>query len=114
MSMSSTGRNDNVRHASTDSKSAPPRTVVQMNEMRMFALEVGDENGVKQQVIAFRMNGAWYHDPVGKEWINRLKPITVGGWLATELESRLANASAPVSVPKADVVDVMGGGVKVG
>lgn len=110
MSMSAGNRDNTVRAASTDNKHAQPRTVLSMNEMRTFALEVGDENGQKQQVVAFRVNGVWYHDPVGKAWLDRLRPIKTGEWLAKELEERFTTAGTPVTVPKADVVDIMGAG----
>ncbi len=110
MSMSAGRRNTNVVAASTDSKQAEPRSVQSMNEMRMFALDVGDENGVRQQVVAFRVNGAWFHDPLGKEWLARLRPLAAKDWLAKELEERLTSATTKADVPKADAVDIMGGG----
>lgn len=99
-----------VDSVSPEGKNAAPRTVLSMNEMRMFALEVGDENGIKQPVLAFRVNGAWYHDPTGKEWLGKtLKAIAYDGWLAKTLEERLNDATVAPTAPKVDVVDIMGG-----
>lgn len=110
MSMSAGPRDAKVRATSTDSKQATPKSVVSMNEMRMFALEVGDENGVRQQVVAFRLNGVWYHDALGKSWLERLKPIAADGWLSKTLEERLNASGEKAIVPSSDSVDIMGGG----
>jgi hypothetical protein len=111
MSMNEATRDNNVRPANVGatSKTAPQKTVQYMVEMKMFAVEVGDENGIKRQVMAFRVGGQWYHDPVGEQWLSRLRPIEPKAWLAQKLEERFQEATTPVAVPKQDTVDIMGG-----
>ncbi len=108
MSMNSPNEST-VRQTSSDSKTAPAKTVQHVVEMRMFAAEVGDENGMKQQVVAFRVGDQWYHDPLGKQWLDRLRPIDSKQWLAKALESRFKEANAPTAVPTKDTVNIMGG-----
>lgn len=109
MSMNTGLRDADVRQNDTDTKTAAAKTVQNMVEMRMFAVEVGDENGIRRKVMAFRVGGQWYHDPIGEQWLARLRPIDKKAWLAEKLEARLSDATGAVTVPKADTVDIMGG-----
>lgn len=110
MSMNEANRDTNVRPATVGAseKTAKPKSVQNMAEMKMFAVEVGDETGVKRRVVAFRVNGQWYHDPVGEQWLDRLRPIEPKAWLSQKLEERFQEATSPVAVPKQDTVDIMG------
>lgn len=110
MSMNQNTRDTNVRPANTEatSKSAPQKTVQHMVQMEMFAVEVGDDNGIRRKVMAFRVNGQWYHDPAGEQWLDRLRPIDQKQWLSEKLESRYQDQRSPVQAPKEDTVDIMG------
>lgn len=112
MSMNEGIRDTNVRPANVgaQAKTAPAKTVQHMVEMKMFAVEVGDDQGMRKQVMAFRVNGQWYHDPVGEQWLARLRPIDGKAWLAEKLEARFQDQNAPTQAPSADTVDILGGG----
>ena len=103
-------RDTSVRpsNVGAQSKVAPPKSVQHMVEMQMFAVEVGDENGIRRQVMAFRVGNQWYHDPMGEQWLNRLRPIDQKAWLAEKLENRFQEQATPVAVPTQDTVDILG------
>ncbi len=109
MSMNS-GRDAAVRNSPSneDRKHTQPRTIQHMAEMKMFALEVGDENGVKRRVMAFKVGNTWYHDPAAEPFFDRLKPLDDKSWLATALTERMVEANTPVSAPIKDTVDIVG------
>lgn len=100
------GRDQNVRHASTDSKQAEPKTVLQMVPLQMYAVEIGDENGKRKRVLAFRVGKQWFHDPVAEPWFDRLREIDGKTWLGKSLEERFIAATTPASAPKEDTVDI--------
>lgn len=100
------GRDQNVRHASTDTKMAEPKTVLQMVPLQMYALEIGDENGRRKRVLAFRVGDAWFHDPAAEPWFDRLRSVAKDTWLSKMLEERFQAATAKVSAPKEDTVDI--------
>jgi len=100
------GRDQNVRHASTDTKTAEPKTVLQMVPLQMFAVEIGDENGRRKRVLAFRVGDSWFHDPVAEPWFDRLRAIAKDVWLAKMLEERFQAANTKASAPKEDTVDI--------
>jgi hypothetical protein len=106
----SIGRGQDARRANTDQKTAAPKTIQHMVPMEMFAVEIGDENGRRKRVLAFRVGNTWFHDPSAEPWFDRLKQIDAKTWLAKSLEERFQSVNAPVSVPKEDTVDILGGG----
>lgn len=110
MAGSAVARSTAVQSVNTDSKTAPPKTILHMAKMEMYALELGDENGMRQKITAFRVNGTWYHDPNGSDWLNKLRVIKPGQWLSEQAEERFRAETEPPAVPKADTVDVLGGG----
>lgn len=96
---------------STAEKTAPARTVTHCTPMQMFAIEMGDEAGVKHTTVVFKAGNQFYHDPQGEDWARRLRPIDSKTWLARQLLDAATTADGGrAEVPRQDSVDVMGGG----
>lgn len=97
-----------VPNVPADDRRAPARTVQHLAKVEMFAVELGDESGQKVTTVVFKVGNAWYTDPNGETWAQKLRPIVKDSWLFKQLNSNLAQAvgAGPGSVPKEDAVDL--------
>jgi len=101
-----------VSTGAAEDRTAPARKVTQCTPMQMFAVEMGDENGVKHTTVVFKAGNQFYHDPQGEDWARRLRPIDSKTWLARQLldKTEVVADATRAEVPRRDSVDVMGGG----
>lgn len=88
---------------------AAPKKVLNMMELRTFAVQYSDPDGSIHTTVMNQVGGVWHNAPNGENYAATLKPLPPDHWLAKLLNERLANQDT-TTIPKEDAVDVLGGG----
>lgn len=97
-----------VQHAATDIQSnfTNPKTVVNVHEMKTYAVKYGDDDGKIHTTVVSRLGDDFYLAPNGEEWTAKLRKAAP--WLIEQILASVGKASDKTeSFPSADVVDVV-------
>lgn len=85
-------------------ETATPKTIMQMAEGRMFAVEFGDESGQKHVTTVFVVGNQVYFPLDAEKWTSALRPAA--SWFAKEALRRIAEQNH-TTVSDEDSVDVI-------
>lgn len=93
---------------------APVMTVTKISRMEMVLLEFGNERGIKETTVAYRLGDKVFVPPNYLDYTSKFKPLS--SELTKQVIERLEVAASqdpkapPQTVPTSDAVDVMSPG----
>jgi hypothetical protein len=86
---------------------AAPGTVINFEQVEVFAVRHVREDGTIEDELFNRIAGQWYKAPNGVNYANSLKKLSENGKLAKALTAGYKSKVAPKKVPTQDGADVL-------
>ena len=83
-----------------------PKTVRHFSEVRTFAVEYLDEQGLPHTTLLQSIGGVWHLAPNGENYAATLRALSKDSWLSKMLEERVSHLDTS-KIPKTDSVDVL-------